>query len=109
MEGKSQHSPGNRADNDRCSVYNIRKVHMFVLVLFEFIYFVLTVLGIKQLRQAIVEFHQRVEGISGISPDDVIIGPGTKQLSFLLQEIFNGGLYEGTTMLHISMKLLISL
>jgi len=53
----------------------------------------LPVAGIKELRLAIVEFHKRVDGIFNISPDDVIIGPGTKQLSFLLQEVFNGDIY----------------
>ena len=49
------------------------------------------IIGIKQLRVAIAEFHKRVDGIPHISADDVVVGPGTKQLSFLLEEVFNGG------------------
>ena len=58
--------------------------------------------GIKQLRLAIVEFHKRVDSIFNISPDDVIIGPGTKQLSFLLEEVFNGGMMSLFISYHIS-------
>ena len=50
--------------------------------------------GIKELRHAIAKFHEDVDGIKGISPDDIIVGPGTKQLSFLLLEVFNGGKFQ---------------
>eukprot|EP00794_Sanderia_malayensis_P003466 gene3466-3963_t len=53
----------------------------------------LPVAGIKELRQAIIQFHERSDGIHGISSDDVIVSTGTKQLSFLLFSVFGGDVY----------------
>lgn len=53
----------------------------------------LPVAGIKQLREAIASFHQRVDDIQGLSCEDIIVGSGTKQLSFLLFAIFGGDIY----------------
>ncbi len=49
------------------------------------------IVGIKELRNAIASFHERVDCVKGISADDIIVGPGTKQLSFLLFAVFDGG------------------
>ena len=48
--------------------------------------------GIKSLREAIAKFHEKTDDIHGISPEDIIVGPGTKQLSFLFLTVFNGGM-----------------
>ncbi|XP_052284109.1 aspartate aminotransferase-like isoform X4 [Dreissena polymorpha] len=49
----------------------------------------LPVAGIQDLRYAICDFHKRYDDISR-SPDDVIVGPGSKELIFLLMNIFEG-------------------
>ena len=46
--------------------------------------------GIEELRVAIRDFHNKYDGIS-FSADDVIVGPGSKELIFLLMNIFQGG------------------
>ena len=51
------------------------------------------IVGIKELRNAIASFHEKVDYVKGISADDIIVGPGTKQLSFLLFAVFDGGFY----------------
>jgi aspartate aminotransferase len=47
--------------------------------------------GLKQLRQAIAEFHRRADGVP-VDPDMVLVGPGSKELMFLLQVAFYGDL-----------------
>ena len=47
--------------------------------------------GIPELRQAICEFHQHHDKLQDLDPDRVIVGPGTKELIFLLMTVFNGG------------------
>lgn len=49
----------------------------------------LHVQGLPQLRQAVAEFHRKKDGVA-INPEDVIIGPGSKELLFLLQLVFDG-------------------
>lgn len=49
----------------------------------------LPVAGISDLREAIRDFHQKYDAIS-FSADDVIVGPGSKELIFLLMNIFQG-------------------
>jgi len=49
----------------------------------------LHVQGLPQLRQAVAEFHRKKDGVS-ITPENVIIGPGSKELLFLLQLVFEG-------------------
>ncbi len=51
------------------------------------------IVGIKELRNAIASFHEKVDCVKGILADDIIVGPGTKQLSFLLFAVFDGGFY----------------
>lgn len=49
----------------------------------------LPVAGIEALRVAIRNFHNKYDSIS-FSADDVIVGPGSKELIFLLMNIFQG-------------------
>lgn len=49
----------------------------------------LPVKGLKILREAVADFHRRKDGINAVA-DDVLIGPGSKELVFLLQLVFNG-------------------
>lgn len=50
----------------------------------------LQVAGIPELREALCDFHRRYDNLSGLHPDQVIVGPGSKELIFLLLSIFNG-------------------
>jgi len=49
----------------------------------------LPVRGLPLLREAVADFHRRKDGIEA-QPDCVMIGPGSKELVFLLQLVFNG-------------------
>lgn len=49
----------------------------------------LPVQGLTQLCEAVAEFHQRIDTIP-IKAENVIIGPGSKELMFLLQLCFYG-------------------
>ncbi len=51
----------------------------------------LPVKGLPALRQAVAAYHQRHEGIA-YSGDNVLIGPGSKELMFLLQLVYYGDL-----------------
>lgn len=51
--------------------------------------------GLWQLRQAVAEFHRRKDGVDA-DPDCVIIGPGSKELMFILQIVFYGELLVPT-------------
>lgn len=51
----------------------------------------LPVKGLPQLREAVAEYHHRTQGIE-CSSEDVMIGPGSKELMFLLQLIYYGDL-----------------
>ena len=51
----------------------------------------LPVKGLLPLREAVARFHQRHDGLA-ISADNIIIGPGSKELLFLLQLSFEGDL-----------------
>ena len=51
----------------------------------------LPVRGLLPLREAIAEFNYRHEGIK-CSPDDIMIGPGSKELIFILQLVYYGEL-----------------
>lgn len=48
----------------------------------------LPVKGLRQLREAVAEFHRKKDNLS-VTADNVIIGPGSKELVFLLQLVFN--------------------
>lgn len=47
--------------------------------------------GLEQLREAVAGFHHRREGVS-IDPENVLIGPGSKELMFLVQMAYYGDL-----------------
>lgn len=49
----------------------------------------LPVRGLEDLRKAVARFHRRVDGVH-YSHEGVIIGPGSKELMFLLQVVFYG-------------------
>jgi len=51
----------------------------------------LPVKGLRQLREAVASYHRRQEGIE-YSGDDVLIGPGSKELMFLIQLVYYGDL-----------------
>ncbi len=51
----------------------------------------LPVKGLRPLREIVAEYHSRKEGIERL-PDGVIIGPGSKELMFLLQLAYYGEL-----------------
>jgi len=51
--------------------------------------------GHRDLRGAVAEFHRKKDGIDA-HPDDVLIGPGSKELMFLLQLAFYGELIVPT-------------
>lgn len=52
----------------------------------------LPVAGIKELRKAICEFHREFDGLD-VKAEDVIVGPGTKELFFLFLCVFNGDVF----------------
>jgi aspartate aminotransferase len=51
----------------------------------------LPVQGLPALRQSIVEYYRRTEGLE-YRPENVLIGPGTKELMFLVQLVYYGDL-----------------
>ncbi|MCB9895296.1 MAG: aminotransferase class I/II-fold pyridoxal phosphate-dependent enzyme [Planctomycetes bacterium] len=51
----------------------------------------LPVKGLKVLRDAVADYHRRGEGCAATG-DDVLIGPGSKELMFLLQLVYYGDL-----------------
>jgi aspartate aminotransferase len=51
----------------------------------------LPVKGLPSLRERIVEYYQRRQGLER-SHDDVLVGPGSKELMFILQLVFYGDL-----------------
>ena len=51
----------------------------------------LPVKGLPALREAVVDWVQRTEGLD-YSPDNVLVGPGTKELMFLVQLVYYGEL-----------------
>lgn len=51
----------------------------------------LPVKGLPALQQAVAEFNLRTQGISTL-PEDIMIGPGSKELIFLLQLVYYGDL-----------------
>ncbi|XP_068695395.1 aspartate aminotransferase-like isoform X1 [Montipora foliosa] len=52
----------------------------------------LPVAGILELRKAICEFHREFDALD-LEPGNIIVGPGSKQLIFLLLRIFNGDVF----------------
>jgi aspartate aminotransferase len=51
----------------------------------------LPVTGLRALREAVAAYHNKAEGLERTA-DDVLIGPGSKELMFLLQMVFYGDL-----------------
>ena len=51
----------------------------------------LPVRGLWELREAVADFHRRTQGVD-CSNHDVMIGPGSKELMFLLQLVYYGDL-----------------
>ncbi|MCC7507855.1 MAG: aminotransferase class I/II-fold pyridoxal phosphate-dependent enzyme [Planctomycetes bacterium] len=49
----------------------------------------LPVRGLRLLREAVADYHRRGEGCAA-THDDVLIGPGSKELMFLLQLVYYG-------------------
>ncbi|XP_060063177.1 aspartate aminotransferase-like [Ylistrum balloti] len=49
----------------------------------------LPVAGLHELRHGISKFHAKYDNIE-VDPSDIIVGPGSKELIFLLLQIFNG-------------------
>jgi len=52
----------------------------------------LPVKGLRGLRDAVADYHAGRHAIQGRSGDDVLVGPGSKELLFLLQLVFYGDL-----------------
>ena len=53
----------------------------------------LPVQGLRSLREVVADFHARRDGISGRSADDVLVGPGSKELLFILQMVLDAELW----------------
>lgn len=51
----------------------------------------LPVTGLRRLRDAVADYHRRRDGVS-CNGDDVLIGPGSKELMFILQLVYYGDL-----------------
>ncbi|MFG0318257.1 MAG: pyridoxal phosphate-dependent aminotransferase [Planctomycetota bacterium JB042] len=51
----------------------------------------LPVRGLPQLRDAVAEYHRRRDGVD-FTGDDILVGPGSKELMFLLQLVYYGDL-----------------
>ena len=49
----------------------------------------LPVQGLRELREAVARYHWTADGVRARA-DDVVIGPGSKELMFLLQMVFSG-------------------
>ncbi|XP_077993807.1 aspartate aminotransferase-like isoform X2 [Glandiceps talaboti] len=43
-----------------------------------------------KLRTTICDFHARLDGITHLTPDNVIVAPGSKELIYLMLAVFNG-------------------
>lgn len=52
----------------------------------------LPVAGILELRKSICVFHREFDGL-GVEPENIIVGPGSKELIFLLLSVFNGDVF----------------
>ena len=55
----------------------------------------LQVTGLRELREAVATYHQRRQGMPALA-DHVLIGPGSKELMFLLQLVYYGELVVPT-------------
>ncbi|XP_019613558.1 PREDICTED: uncharacterized protein LOC109461620 [Branchiostoma belcheri] len=50
----------------------------------------LPVAGIPELRQSICDFHCKTDDLQDLDPEQVVVGPGSKELIYLLLEVFHG-------------------
>ena len=48
-------------------------------------------IGLPELRSKICNFHVKLDGLVHFQADNTVIGPGSKELIFLLLHIFDGG------------------
>ncbi len=55
----------------------------------------LPVMGLRELRGGVAEYYLRTQGVN-FTPDNVMIGPGSKELMFLLQLVYYGDLVVPT-------------
>ncbi len=55
----------------------------------------LPVEGLRELRGAVAHFHRQKDGLN-VQPQHTLIGPGSKELMFLLQLVFYGEIYIPT-------------
>lgn len=55
----------------------------------------LPAMGLTTLREAVAEFHRNRDGVE-VQPENVLIGPGSKELMFLLQLVYYGELMVPT-------------
>lgn len=55
----------------------------------------LQVAGLHALREAVARYHERVDGVAA-SAEDVLVGPGSKELMFILQLAYDGELVVPT-------------
>lgn len=62
-------------------------VHAYLFVFFNH-------KGLKQLRQAICYFHQKYDGFDDLDPEEIVVGPGSKELIYLVMHVFNGGNFK---------------
>ena len=46
--------------------------------------------GLQELREGIASFHSEYDDLD-LSPDSIVVGPGSKQLIFLVLQVFEGG------------------
>ncbi len=51
----------------------------------------LPVAGLRELRGAVADYHHRSNGVS-TAPENILIGPGSKELMFILQLVYYGDL-----------------
>ena len=57
--------------------------------------------GIPALRKAICDFHERYDDVT-FRPEDILVGPGSKELIFLAMNVFKGG--KGSLLLYVSVR-----
>lgn len=53
----------------------------------------LPVQGLRRLRETVADFHARRDGVLGRSGADVMVGPGSKELLFILQMVVDAELW----------------
>jgi aspartate/methionine/tyrosine aminotransferase len=53
----------------------------------------LPVAGILSLREAICKFHKEFDNLDNLVPENVIVGPGSKELLFLAENVFQGDVF----------------